>query len=220
MSEKSAEGLVHHYMRGIRFDGLWEYQVKNASGRLRWSHLPMDDADTNSVDPEGLGWCLSRCLSVLSQQPFQIVSVEVSKLLALKGETAEWNVLVYGRSIRYAKMAQDIGSGYLATLLAKGGCALLKLELICKRRQQATFVSAWMWVIGVEQIGIAQDSHLTTAAADRETRAVLLVGLKVAAPWASGYGARLSETEDGGWVLQSTDGHLQHVRCISMASIA
>lgn len=219
MSEKSAEGLVHHYMRGIRFDGLWEYQVKNASGRLRWSHLPMDDADTNSVDPEGLGWCLSRCLSVLSQQPFQIVSFEVSRLLALKGEAAEWNLLIYGRSIRYAKMAQDNGIGYLATLLTKGGCALLKLELMRKRRQQATIVSAWMWMIGLEQIGIPQDSHVTTVVTDRDARAVLLVGLKVAAPWASGYGARLSRTADGGWVLRSTDGHSQHVRCIAMVSI-
>lgn len=220
MSDMTAEGLVHHYMLGIRFDGLWEYQVKYPSGRLHWMHLPMDDVDANSVDPEGLGWCLSRCLSVLSQQPFQIVSVEVSRLLALKREAAEWNVLVYGRSIRYAKMAQDNGIGYLATLLTKGDCALLKLELIGKRRQRATNVSAWMWVIGVEKMGIPQDSHATNVLADREARAVLVVGLKVAAPWASGYGARLSGTADGGWVLRSTDGHRQLVRCISMVSIA
>lgn len=180
----------------------------------------MDDADTNSVDPEGLGWCLSRCLSVLSQKPFQIVSVEVSRLLALKGEAAEWNVLVYGRIIRYAKIAQDIGIGYLTTLLAQGGSALLKLELIGKRRQQVTIVSAWLWVIGVDQMDVPRESHVTTDVADREARAVLIVGLKVAAPWASGYGARLSGTKDGGLILRSTDGHRQHVRCRTMVSIA
>lgn len=180
----------------------------------------MDDADTNSVDPEGLGWCLSRCLSVLSQQRFQIVSVEVSRLLALKCEAADWNVHIYGRSIQYAKMAQDIGIGYLAMLLTEGGCALLKLELMGKRRQQVTVASAWMWVIGVEQIGIRKGSHGTTVVADREARAVLVVGLKVAAPWASGYGARLTGTKDGGLILRSTDGHRQHVRCRTMVSIA
>ena len=220
MSEKSAQGLVHHFMRGIRFDGLWEYQVKNSSGRLRWMHLPMDDADANSADPEGLGWCLTRCVSVLSEEPFQIVRAEVSRLLALKVGAADWSELVYGRSIRYTKITQDISIGYLATLLRDGGCALLKLEKSGKRRQKVTIASAWMWVMGVEQIGTTQKSHVTTVVADEEVRAVLVVGLKFVAPWACGYGARLSGSADGGWILRSTDGHRQHVRCITIVSIA
>lgn len=42
MTSAAGQRLVHQYMRGIRFDGLWQYQVATPSGHKRWKLLPLD----------------------------------------------------------------------------------------------------------------------------------------------------------------------------------
>src|SRR5256885_11343432 len=55
MTRAAGQGLVHQYMRGIRFDGLWQYQVATPSGRKRWKLLPLDAGGAQAADPDGLG---------------------------------------------------------------------------------------------------------------------------------------------------------------------
>jgi len=103
MSDRSVQRLVQRYMRGIRFDGLWEYQVANSSGELRWGFLPMDEGDAGRTDPDGLGWCLCKCIVVTTQQPLQTV-IDVERRLAHPMDMGDWKAPHSGYEVVNTKL--------------------------------------------------------------------------------------------------------------------
>lgn len=186
MSEKSAQGLVHHFMRGIRFDGLWEYQVKNASGRLRWRRLPMDEGDVGRTDSDGLEWCLRKCIAVAAQQSVQKIEV----LLAHVIDMGDWKSICAGYQVLHIKRSGEVTMNSVARLLEEGGYVLLKIESRGKKHQPTNVAATWVWVVGVELQITRQDLSLRDVTSSCVVRALLILWKKNSAPW-------------GGWVWRS-----------------
>ena len=59
-------GVQHHYMHGLCFDAMWDYQTRSRKGRKSWAHLDLGSAAypwAVEDDPEGAGWCVRCCAS-------------------------------------------------------------------------------------------------------------------------------------------------------------
>lgn len=213
MSEKSAQGLVHHFMRGIRFDGLWEYQVKNASGRLRWRRLPMDEGDVERTDSDGLEWCLRKCIAVAAQQSVQKIE-DVEVLLAHVIDMGDWKSICAGYQVLHIKRSDEVTMNSVARLLEEGGYVLLKIESRGKKHQPTNVAATWVWVVGVELQITRQDLSMTDVTSSCVVRALLILWKKNSAPWGGGYGARLSLPKEQECLIRSTDGHWLQGKCI------
>lgn len=212
MTEDTGVGLVHYYMRGIRFEGLWEYQVRSVSGCMRWKQLPMHSEATQASDEDGFEWCLSRCAAVMTQQPLRKAKSD-AWLSELGPDADQWIRRFQNCAIwRFNEVGESVKE-LLAIVLKKGGCALLKLEL--QRNQQTKLESevCWVWVVGLElQRGLVADRSTRTMAA-------LVVSQTWAATWASGFGARVSWDDSGQFIFGSVDGHLLQGQCIEVVAI-
>lgn len=213
MSDQSAQRLVHRYMPGIRFDGLWEYQVANSSGELRWSFLPMDEGDAGRDDPDGLGWCLCKCIAVTTQRPLLKV-VDVERLLAHLMDMGDWKATQAGYEVVHVKKSAEITMDSVARLLEEGGCVLMKIEKRGKKRQPEKVEATWVWVVGVEFQIAPQDPLPKDGTVNSVVRSLLTVWKTNAPPWASGYGARLSLLKEEECLMSSTDGHWLQGRCM------
>lgn len=205
MTNAFGMGLTHHYMRGIRFKGQWEYQVRSPSGRLRWRLMPLDgekERHTNSF-----AWCLSRCAAVMTQQPLH-ESCDDAKLTELAGDSKEWKQRVPNCLIWRFKGTGANARKRLAEALMNGGSALLKLERTKSAKVENDI--CWVWVVGVEM------QKMLEADTSSKAMAVLVVSQEWPPSWASGYGARVSWGLNGLCVARSVEGHLLNCRCAEM----
>ena len=205
MAQASASHLVHRYVDGLRFDGVWEYQVLTSSGRIRWKALPLLEAPSTAaqlLDAQGAWWCVQRCAAFMSQRVR--LTVKLSKghtpcpqdtevAQALKALLPDCEVQI-GDSI----LGHSVE--HLAAVLEERGSALLRLE----RSTSSDSLSCvcWLWVVGIEaQYGVKG-----------QIRALLVVGPRWPAPWGSGFGAKVFPYGDGYWRLSSVDGEVMHAR--------
>ena len=77
-------GVQHHYMHGLCFDGMWDYQTRSRSGRRSWARLDLGSAAypwAVEDDPEGAGWCVRCCASVLEQRPVSLTQMQKASVL-------------------------------------------------------------------------------------------------------------------------------------------
>ena len=74
-------GVQHHYMHGLCFDGMWDYHTRSRKGRKSWARLDLGSDSypwTQEDDPEGAGWCVRCCASVLGQRPVPLTHMQNS----------------------------------------------------------------------------------------------------------------------------------------------
>ncbi|MDH5858810.1 hypothetical protein [Lampropedia aestuarii] len=212
MTEDTGVGLVHHYMRGIRFEGLWEYQVRSPSGRMRWKQLSMHSESAQTLDEDGFEWCLRRCAAVMAQQPLRKAKID-AELSELGPDANQWKRRLPNCAIwRFNEVGESVKE-LLAIVLKKGGCALMKLELQRNQPKKQESDVCWVWVVGLELQRVSVADRLT------RTMAALVVSQTWAAPWASGFGARISWDDAGQCVLCSVDGHRLQGQCFEMVAI-
>lgn len=219
MSEKSAQGLVHHYMRGLRFDGPWEYRMVIASGRMHWSRmLPDADRDRTS-DQEGLGWSLRRIAAVMAQRPLRTIAASSSLSTHTDGRLRRKG-LFPGFEIWSSKAIGADLMSRLGVVLESGGCALLKLVLQRRQYGKLEHAACWAWVVGVEMMALPDTEERSTAQPRHTIRAALVVSREWNAPWGSGFGARVSWNALGQCSLCSVDGARLEGRCAEVLFIA
>lgn len=199
----AAEGLAHRFVRGLRFDGLWQYAVRMASGRTSWKELPLQPnphARACMDDPEGAWWCVRRSAAVLRGAPWR--SVRLPHGLPPRPDAEEVGRVLGAMLPGWTLQSrQDIPASLEGTshALEGGGCALVRLTLPASHRPTAY----WAWVVGAE----AQDRG----------RALLVVGPQWLPCWGCGYGARVMADANGACHVRSTEG--QHLLCDGMQAL-
>ena len=219
MTSAAGQGLVHQYMRGIRFDGLWQYQVATPSGRKRWKLLPLDAGEAQAADPDGLRWCLTRCAAVMAQRPMQ-KDPNHAYVPTSSDNATEWEALFPECEVgRFSGMDKTSMAG-LSAVMERGGCALLKLALRRRPLHSGKDAASWVWVVGVELQSWSSGPQGNCFPAKPKVRAALVVSPSLSAPWASGFGARVSWEEAGPCVLGSVDGQRLQGRCTEVVTIA
>lgn len=218
MTRDVGQGLVHRYMRGIRFDELWQYQVATPSGRKRWKLLLLDTGDIQAADPDGLGWCLTRCAAVMAQT-LMPKDLGHTRIPASADNATEWEALFPECEIgRFSGMDKTSMAG-LSAVMERGGCALLKLALRRRALCGGEDAASWVWVVGVELQPWSCGPHGNGSPAQPKVRSALVVSPSLSAPWASGFGARVSLEEAGPCVLCSVDGQRLQGRCTEVVTI-
>ena len=219
MTSAAGQGLVHQYMRGIRFDGLWQYQVATPSGRKCWKLLPLDAGEAQAVDPDGLGWCLTRCAAAMAQRPMQ-KDPRHTRIPTSSDSAPEWEALFPESEIGRFIGTDKASMAGLAAVMERGGCALLKLALRRRPLHSGKDAASWVWVVGVELQSWSSGPQGNCFPAQPKVRAALVVSPSLSAPWASGFGARVSWEEAGPCVLGSVDGLRLQGRCTEVVTIA
>ena len=233
--------LKHHYMDGLRFDGVWMYLVKGRAGAWSWKALPLPEAPLAWVrlgDPQGAWWCARQCAAVMSPsavpprslvitpmpppepatlaQALQAFLPDCSVQMGECGDTANQPIDIAANID--ANVAADIAAD-MAQVLQAGGCALLRLERLDRKVKcnDSSPNVRWAWMVGMEAWHQAradrpmQGSTNSTATVST-VHALLVVGPHWPAPWGSGFGAKLRPQVDGSWRLASTDGEVMHCR--------
>ncbi len=218
MTRAAGQGLVHQYMRGIRFDGLWQYQVATPSGRKRWKLLPLDAGGAQAADPDGLGWCLTRCAAAMAQRPMP-EDPDHTRIPTSSDSATEWEALFPESEIGRFIGTDKTSMACLAAVMERGGCALLKLALRRRPLHSGKDAASWVWVVGVELQSWSSGPHGNCSPAKPKVRAALVVSQTLSAPWASGFGARVSWEEAGPCVLSSVDGLRLQGRCVAVVTI-
>ncbi len=218
MTSAAGQGLVHQYMCGIRFDGLWQYQVATPSGRKRWKLLPLDAGGTQAADPDGLKWCLTRCAAAMAQRPMQ-KDPDHACIPTSSDNAPEWEALFPESEIGRFSGTDKTSMAGLAAVMERGGCALLKLALRRRPLHSGEDAASWVWVVGVELQSWSSGLQGNCSPAKPKVRAALVVSLSLSAPWASGFGARVSWEEAGPCVLSSVDGLRLQGRCVAVVTI-
>ncbi|QIL80834.1 hypothetical protein G7047_13655 [Diaphorobacter sp. HDW4A] len=217
-----AFGLAHRYMQGIRFDGVWEYQVVAASGRKRWQSLPPDSEHAQRTDSEdhleSLAWCLRRCTAVMTKRPMGSIAVQL-QLAEQAINSVVWEALFPACEIRHSNAIVKASMNCLARVLERGGCALLKLALHRAQRRDSEPAGCWVWVVGVEVQKLPEPEDRHWIISDEMVRAALVVSHSWAAPWGSGFGARVSWDAVGRCILCSVDGERLQGRCADIVVI-
>lgn len=195
-------GLVHHFMQGLCFDGLWRYAVRESESTLRWDELSLESGTSRaSGDPEGAWWCARRCVAVLGQRAWRLVRPPqaLQRCPSIAQVERVLHTMLPGWDLRAEQGRGPASMNAIVQALEQGGCALVRLVLQGPRRQGV----CWAWVVGVEM--------RARAPLQAQERALLVVGAPWHAPWGCGYGARLMPGEYGAWVVRSTEG--QCVAC-------
>ena len=218
MISTAGPGLVHQYIRGIRFDGLWQYQVATPSGRKCWKLLPLDAGEAQAVDPDGLRWCLTRCAAVMAQRPMQ-KDPNHAYVPTSSDNANEWEALFPECEIARFIGTDKTSLACLAAVMERGGCALLKLALRRRPLHSGKDAASWVWVVGVELQSWSSGPQGNCFPAKPKFRAALVVSPSLSAPWASGFGARVSWEEAGPCVLGSVEGQRLQGRCTEVVTI-
>ncbi|WP_182342472.1 hypothetical protein [Comamonas koreensis] len=208
-------GVQHHYMRGLCFDSMWDYQTRSRSGRRSWARLDMGSAAypwAVEDDPEGAGWCVRCCASVLGQRPVSLTRMQKSPVPT--GDPA--NVASALREILPTfEIDVQFGPGQelihkVANTIGSGGGAIARLERQHELRQ---IPPCWVWLVGVEV------KPASLCALNDQPVSMLLVGRELSPPWASGYGAKATFLDSGGWMVRSVDGHAWRAVLSSLVEI-
>ena len=199
-------GVQHHYMHGLCFDGMWDYHTRSRKGRKSWARLDLgSDAYpwAQEDDPEGAGWCVRCCASVLGQRPVPLTHMQnsptptgdpASVAFALRELLPKFEVdvqLCTGQNV-----IQDVEK-----VIKDGGSMLVRLKRASGVRQ---IPPSWMWIVGVELRPVARCA--LGAQGTPKTPALLLVGRGLEPSWASGYGVKAICEEDALWSVRSVDG--------------
>jgi hypothetical protein len=190
-------GLVHRFMPGLRFDGLWRYAVRESESTLRWDELPLEsEVSRASGDPDGAWWCVRRCVAVLGQRAWRLVlpPQALQRCPSIAQVERVLHTLLPGWDLGTEQGGALASMNAIVRALEQGGSALVRLVLQGPRRQGV----CWAWVVGVEM--------RARAPVQAQERALLVVGAPWHAPWGCGYGARLMPGEHGAWVVRSTEG--------------
>ena len=195
-------GVQHHYMHGLYFDSMWDYQTRSRSGRRSWARLDLGSAAypwAVEDDQEGAGWCVRCCASVLGQRPVPLTHMQ--KAPVPKGDPA--NVASALRELLPTfEIDVQFGPGQelihkVANTIGSGGGVLVRLERQHELRQ---IPPCWMWIVGVE----VQPASL--CALNDQPVSMLLVSRELSPPWASGYGAKAVPLDSHAWTVRSVDG--------------
>jgi len=196
----AAEGLAHRFVRGLRFDGSWQYAVRMASGRQSWRELPLTlnpGARARMDDPDGAWWCVRRCVAVLRGAPWG--SVRLPPGLSPRPDAQEAGRVLGSMLPGWMPLSpQDMCASLegASHALGWGGCALVRLKLSAAHRSAV----CWAWVVGVE--------------VQERVRALLVVGPQWPPCWGCGYGARVMADPRGACHVRGTEG--QHLLCDGM----
>ncbi len=199
-------GVQHHYMHGFCFDGGWAYRARSRADRLRWRRLDLgSDGDLGSLkeDPEGAGWCLRCCASVLGQRP---VSLAVMRQYpASAGEPAHvamvLRALLPSHDIDILQPMDQLAVEMMkriAIVLESGGGVLARLQ---RKHALRSIPRCWVWIVGVET------KHASLNETDNPALALLLVTRELGPPWCSGYGAKAIWTNES-MTIRSVDGQV------------
>ena len=211
--------LQHRYMRGLRFDGLWEHPVKTPAGRWRWKALPLLEAPSASAehqDPEGVWWCISRCIAFMAQRDLKAFKLPKGRRTERSPRLATEEVVhvlqegLLGHAVQVLEIGAADAVTDLATVPNDHGSALLRLERTVGGRGGAS--ACWIWMVGVETLhqDLAEDRTPSDTAG--LFNALLVVGSRWPAPWGCGFGAKVLCQEGGSWKLSSVDGEVMRGR--------
>ena len=196
------EGVQHHYMRGLCFDSLWSYQTRSRSGRAVCSYLDLG-ADaypwSQEDDPEGAGWCVRCCASVLSQRLVSLTHVqhvaiptgEPASLVSVLHQLLPKCEIDVRHTIDKTAMAE------ILNVIGSGGGVLARME---RQHQLRQILPYWVWIVGVET------KPVPLCLSGMQTQALLMVGRELSPPWTSGYGAKARLVGIGEWMIRSVDG--------------
>lgn len=198
-------GVQHHYMHGLRFDGVWDYQTRSRTGRKSWARLDLGFKAyprAQEDDPEDAGWCVRCCASVLGQRPVSLTHMQNSPTptgdparvaFALRELLPNFQIDVqFGAS-------QDVVHD-VENVIKAGGTMLVRLKRASGVRQ---IPLSWMWIVGVELRPVAHCALGTQKTP--ETPALLLVGRGLEPSWGSGYGVKAICGEGAIWSVRSVD---------------
>ncbi len=190
-------GVQHHYMHGLCFDGMWDYQTRSRTGRKSWARLDLgSDAYpwAQEDDLEGAGWCVRYCASVLGQRPVSLTHMQKSPVpigdpanvaSTLRGLLPKFEINVQLRTGQefILKVANTIGVG---------GGVLARLEREHELRQAPP---SWVWIVGME-----------LCFAGVQSSSLLLVSRDLTPAWACGYGAKAKLADGERWTICGVDG--------------
>lgn len=205
--------LQHRYMAGLRFNGIWDSQVRARAGQWRWKALDLwepSSRETRQFDPQGAWWCVRQCSALMAQR--SRTSPQLPKLRSPCPEPSEMlQALLPICNVRELNTNDAEGPpgrfiDELVSTIEKQGCALPRFEAAAKPSVASRV--RWVWMVGTE--ARVEDNSLS---------ALLLVGPHWPAPWGSGFGARVLAQVDGRWKICSVDGKVMRARmtdCITV----
>ncbi len=202
VDETQTNGVQQHYMHGLCFDSLWDYQTRSRTGRKSWARLDLGSEAypwAKEDGPEGAGWCVRCCASVLGQRPVPLTHMQNSPIPT--GDPASVAAALQALLPRFSINLQ-VGARHdfvyeVANTLGAGGGVLARLE---RRHELRQIPPCWVWVVGTETKPASLCLH------DHQTGALLLVGRELEPAWACGYGAKAMFTHEGDWIVRSVDG--------------
>lgn len=209
--------LQHRYMAGLRFNGIWESQVRARAGQWRWKALDLwepSSRETREMDPQGAWWCVRQCSALMGKR--SRTSPQLPKLRSPCPEPSEMLQALLP-SCNARELNTDDAEGppgrYIDDLLAtieKQGCALLRFEANARASEPSRV--RWVWMVGTEaRVG------------DNSLSALLVVGPHWPAPWGSGFGAKAQRLPNTSWKICSVDGEVMRGRltaCITAGPAA
>jgi len=209
--------LQHRYMAGLRFNGIWEYQVQARAGQWRWKAMDLwepSSRETREFDPQGAWWCVRQCCALVGQR--SRASPQIPKPRSPCPEPSEM-LQALPPSCKARELNTEDAEGalgrYIDDLVAtieKQGCALLRFEATARASEPSRV--RWVWMVGTEaRVG------------DNSLSALLVVGPRWPAPWGSGFGAKAQPLPDASWKICSVDGEVMRGRltgCITAGPAA
>lgn len=209
--------LQHRYMAGLRFNGIWESQIRARAGHWRWKAMDLwepSSRETREFDPQGAWWCVRQCSALMGRR--SLASPQLSKLRSPCPEPSEMlQALPTSCKAREldTKDAEGTLGSYVDDLVAtieKQGCALLRFEATARAPEPSRV--RWVWMVGTE-----------ARVEDNSFSALLVVGPHWPAPWGSGFGAKAQRLPDTSWKICSVDGEVMRGRltaCITAGPAA
>ena len=196
-------GVQHHYMHGLYFDAMWDYQTRSRKARKSWAHLDLGSAAypwAVEDDPEGAGWCVRCCASVLGQRPMSLTHMQKTSIPTAEPASVA-NALhkllpKFDIDTRYVVDATTLRD--VAKVITAGGGVLARLE---RRHELRKIPPCWVWIVGVET------KPASLCMLSESSLRLLLVGRELHPPWTSGYGAKAVWTNVNAWLIRSVDGN-------------
>lgn len=197
-----SNGVQHHYMHGLCFDSMWSYRAQARAGHRRWTRL---DLEANGYpwaekdDPEGAGWCVRCCASVLGGRPVPLAYMRLSAAPAgdLASVASALQVLLPQFGIHIWQGSDQAVIQDVADTINGGGGVLARLE---RRHPLRQIPPCWVWVVGMEA------KPVSLCLSCNQARSLLLVGRELQPTWACGYGAKAVLTDEGSWMVRGVDG--------------
>lgn len=205
--------LQHRYMAGLRFNGIWQYQVQTRAGQWRWRAIDLWEPfsnETRELDPQGAWWCVRQRSAFMGRrsranhQPHKQLPPcpnlnEMLQVMPICCKVWELN----------AEYMEGTLCSYIDDLVAtieRQGCALLRFEATASTSEPSHV--RWVWMVGAE-----------TRLSDNSLSALLVVGPHWSAPWGSGFGAKAQPLPGGSWRICSVDGEVMRGRLTAAITV-